>query len=31
VEAYLLAQHLVQPTDRPLEAPINQSCQDVAA
>jgi glutaredoxin len=26
VEAYLLAQGLVQPTDHPADAPINQSC-----
>ena len=26
VEAYLLAQRLVEPTDRPVEAPINQPC-----
>ena len=28
VEAYLLAQGLVQPTDRPAEAPIDQPCAD---
>ncbi len=28
VEAYLLAQNLVEPTDRPLEVPINQPCAD---
>ena len=26
VEAYLVAQGLVQPTDRPVDAPINQPC-----
>ena len=29
VEAYLVAQRLVQPTDRPVEVPINQPCEDV--
>ncbi len=29
VEAYLLAQRLVEPTDRPLEVPIDQPCADV--
>jgi monothiol glutaredoxin len=29
VEAYLVAQGLVQPTDRPVEVPINQPCADV--
>ncbi|HOX57573.1 MAG TPA: glutaredoxin [Candidatus Paceibacterota bacterium] len=28
VEAYLLAQGLVQPTDRQVEAPTNQPCAD---
>jgi monothiol glutaredoxin len=28
VEAYLLAQGLVQPTDRPLAVPIDQPCAD---
>jgi glutaredoxin len=28
VEAYLLAQGLVQPTDRPVEVPIDQPCED---
>ncbi len=28
VESYLLAQRLVQPTDRPVEVPINQPCED---
>jgi glutaredoxin-related protein len=28
VEAYLLAQRLVEPTDRPLEVPTNQPCAD---
>ena len=28
VEAYLVAQGLVQPTDRPVEAPIDQPCED---
>ena len=28
VEAYLLAQRLVQPTDRPVEVPIDQACAD---
>ena len=28
VEAYLLAQGLVQPTDRPVDAPINEPCAD---
>ena len=28
VEAYLVAQGLVQPTDRPLEVPIDQPCAD---
>ncbi len=28
VETYLLAQGLVQPTDRPVEVPINQPCED---
>ena len=27
VEAYLLAQGLVEPTDRPLEVPINEPCE----
>src|SRR5512137_1495991 len=27
VEAYLLAQGLVEPTDRPVDAPINQPCE----
>ncbi len=31
VEAYLLAQGLVQPTDRPADAPTNQSCVHEAA
>ena len=31
VEAYLLAQRLVEPTDRPVEVPIDQSCRDVTA
>ena len=31
VEAYLVAQGLVVPTDRPVDVPINQSCQDVTA
>jgi hypothetical protein len=26
VETYLLAQRLVEPTDRAVEAPINQPC-----
>jgi len=29
VEAYLLAQGLVQPTDRPLTVPTDQPCEDV--
>ena len=29
VEAYLLAQALVQPTDRPMETPIDQPCADM--
>jgi len=29
VEAYLLGQALVQPTDRPLETPIDQPCADM--
>jgi len=29
VETYLLAQGLVQPTDRPVAVPIDRSCQDV--
>jgi glutaredoxin len=29
VEAYLLAQGLVEPTDRSVDAPINQPCEDV--
>jgi monothiol glutaredoxin len=29
VEAYLLAQGLVQPTDRPLTVPTDQPCADV--
>ena len=29
VEAYLLAQGLVQPTDRPLMVPTDQPCADV--
>jgi glutaredoxin len=28
VEAYLLAQHLVEPTDRLVEVPIDQPCAD---
>lgn len=28
VEAYLLAEGLVEPTNRPAEAPINQGCAD---
>ena len=28
VETYMLAQGLVEPTDRPLEVPINQPCAD---
>ena len=28
VEAYLLAQGLVQPTDRPVDVPIDQPCED---
>ena len=28
VEAYLLTQALVQPTDRPVDAPIDRSCAD---
>ncbi len=28
VEAYLLAQQLVQPTDRAAEVPIDQPCAD---
>jgi len=28
VETYLLAQGLVEPTDRPVEAPIDQACED---
>ncbi len=31
VETYLLAQGLVQPTDRPVDAPIDQACQDAVA
>jgi len=31
VETYLVAQGLVVPTDRPVDVPINQSCQDVTA
>ena len=27
VETYLVAQGLVQPTDRPVDAPIDQSCE----
>lgn len=30
VEEYLLARGLVQPTDRPVEVPINQPCDDTA-
>src|SRR5664279_5222374 len=29
VETYLLAQGLVQPSDRPVAAPIDQSCENV--
>ena len=29
VEAYLLAQRLVRPNDRPVDVPIDQSCADV--
>jgi monothiol glutaredoxin len=29
VEAYLIAQGLVQPTDRPVDVPIDQPCEDV--
>ena len=29
VEAYLVAQGLVQPTDRPVDVPIDQSCESV--
>ena len=29
VEAYLLAQRLVEPTDRPLDVPIDQPCESV--
>lgn len=29
VETYLLSQRLVEPTDRPVGVPIDQSCQDV--
>ena len=29
VEDYLLAQRLVEPTDRTVSVPIDQSCQDV--
>jgi monothiol glutaredoxin len=29
VEAYLVAQGLVERTDRPVDVPIDQSCQDV--
>jgi monothiol glutaredoxin len=28
VEGYLLAQRLVQPTDRPVAVPIDKSCED---
>jgi glutaredoxin len=28
VETYLLAQRLVQPTDRPVAVPIDKSCED---
>jgi len=28
VEAYLLAQRLVEPTDRPLEVPIDRPCEN---
>ena len=28
VEAYLLAQRLVEPTDRPLDVPIDQPCEN---
>jgi len=31
LEAYLLAQGLVEPTDRPADAPINQACEDAMA
>ena len=31
VEAYLIAQGLVQPSNRPVEAPTNQACADVVA
>ena len=31
VEAYLLAQGLVEPTDRPAEAPLDQACAHEAA
>jgi len=31
VETYLVAQGLVVPTDRPVDVPIDQSCQDVTA
>ena len=30
VEVYLLAQGLVQPTDRPLSVPTDQACEDVS-
>jgi len=29
VEAYLVAQGLVRPTDRPVDVPIDQPCEDV--
>jgi hypothetical protein len=29
VETYLVAQGLVQPTDRPVAVPIDQPCEDV--
>jgi len=28
VETYLLAQRLVEPTDRPVEVPVDQPCED---
>ena len=31
VDSYLLAQALVQPTDRPADAPIDRSCEGVAS
>jgi monothiol glutaredoxin len=31
VEAYLLAQHLVLPSDRPVDVPTNQSCEGAIA